>query len=177
MTAPATASWRGQTTCVAQTRALGAAVAAVARCGDLIALIGELGAGKTQFVKGLAPGEVSSPTFVLVHEHELGPGGPRGEHDQPVLLRHVDAYRLDTAADLESIGWDTDFADQAVVVVEWADRLARVPGALGPDRLEVELSHGGEAERLIECRACGHWCLRMEQLRRAFDHVMASVNA
>ena len=196
MSGPQVDCWRGSTTSVEQTRALGRAVAAVAGGGDLIALFGELGTGKTQLVKGLAqglgldPAAVSSPTFVLVHEHELAIPPARvvaaettgGRRQEPAVLLHVDAYRLDTAADLESIGWGADLSDaagdlrhDALVAVEWADRLERLPGAIGPDRLEVHLSHGGSEVRLVECRAWGRWRDRSEQLSCAFDRATANV--
>jgi tRNA threonylcarbamoyladenosine biosynthesis protein TsaE len=88
--------------------------------GATILLSGDLGAGKTAFVKGLAeglgldPDEVTSPTFTLVHEYRGG----------RLPLIHVDLYRLD-AADLDDIGLDLDLALTGVVAVEWAERLAR----------------------------------------------------
>ena len=189
MTGQEVEGWCGRSTSVEQTRALGRAVAAWARRGDLIGLIGELGTGKTQFVKGVAeglgldPAAIASPTFVLMHEHEVAvDAGPDVEpaegagRELPAVLVHVDAYRLNTAADLESIGWADQFADaadagrrDALVVVEWADRLVQVPGAVGPNRLEVHLSHAGDEVRLIECRACGCWRARAGQLAATLD--------
>jgi tRNA threonylcarbamoyladenosine biosynthesis protein TsaE len=180
--------WQGRCTGVEQTMALGKAVAKTARGGDLVALIGELGSGKTQFVKGIAtglgldPAVICSPTYVLVHEHELEQTSEaRSADDALAVLMHIDAYRLDTAGDLASIGWDAEFSNAAsdvrqnlLVVVEWADRLAQVPGAIGPDRLEVHLSHGSESMRLIECHCFGYWCDRMPRLYEAFDQLTAS---
>jgi tRNA threonylcarbamoyladenosine biosynthesis protein TsaE len=96
--------------------ALGAQLAAVLVAGDLVALNGELGAGKTTFTRGLGVGlgvrgAVTSPTFVLARTH------PRADPaDDGAPLVHVDAYRLATAADLDDL--DIDFAG-SIVVVEW----------------------------------------------------------
>lgn len=97
-----------------QMEALGARIAAQLRAGDLVALNGELGAGKTTFTRGLGAelgvrGTVTSPTFVLARTH------PRGEQLPPLV--HVDAYRLGSAAELDDL--DIDFAG-SIVVVEWA---------------------------------------------------------
>jgi tRNA threonylcarbamoyladenosine biosynthesis protein TsaE len=122
------------------TRALARELAADLAAGDTILLIGDLGAGKTAFVRGLAeglgidPGEVTSPTFTLVHEYRGG----------RLPLIHVDLYRLD-AADLDEIGLDADLAAQGVLAIEWAERLLReLQGAL---RVTIQDS-GGDA-RLI----------------------------
>jgi tRNA threonylcarbamoyladenosine biosynthesis protein TsaE len=124
----------------AETRAVAAALAADLRPGDLVLLHGDLGAGKTVFVKGLAeglgldPGGVTSPTFTLVHEY-LGGRLP---------LLHLDLYRL-TATDLDEVGLDSDQAARGVVVVEWAERLTRRPAA----SLAVHIGDlGGEAREI-----------------------------
>lgn len=95
---------------------LGARLAAVLRAGDLVALNGELGAGKTTLTRGLGEalgvrGAVTSPTFVLARTH------PRSSGPDAAPLVHVDAYRLGSAAELDDI--DIDF-DGSIVVVEWA---------------------------------------------------------
>ena len=127
----------------AETRAVASALAADLRPGDLVLLHGDLGAGKTVFVKGLAeglgldPDGVTSPTFTLVHEY-LGGRLP---------LLHLDLYRL-TATDLDEVGLDPDQAARAIVVVEWAERLRRRPpasvsvhiGDLGAEAREIRVS-------------------------------------
>ena len=100
----------------AETEALGEELAAGLARGDLLLLAGELGAGKTTFVRGLARGlgivsGVQSPTFPLVRVY---PGR--------IQLAHVDLYRLEAGANLADLGLD-DLLDQGVVAVEWGDRL------------------------------------------------------
>ena len=108
------------------TRAIAARVADSLKPGDVLLLDGDLGAGKTAFVRGLAdglgvdPDEVTSPTFTLVHEHRGG----------RLPLIHIDLYRLERA-DLDEIGLDQDLADRGVTAVEWPERLVRpVRGAI-----------------------------------------------
>jgi tRNA threonylcarbamoyladenosine biosynthesis protein TsaE len=123
-----------------ETRAIAARLAAELRAGTILLLSGDLGAGKTAFVRGLAEGlgldggEVTSPTFTLVHEYRGG----------RLPLIHVDLYRLETA-ELGEIGLDDDLAASGVVAVEWPERLMRpIPGAT-PIRIE---DAGGD-ERVI----------------------------
>jgi len=124
-------------------RALGAALGAG---GCLLALEGDLGAGKTLFVKGfaaglgIAPDAVASPTFVIASEHAR-PGG--------AALVHFDLYRLERADELEAAGFRDALSPGNAVAIEWADRF---PEALPADRLVVRLERdlalGGEARRL-----------------------------
>ena len=159
--------WRTGSNSPEQTMRVGEGVGKVVRAGDVIALYGELGAGKTQFVRGIARGmqvdgrEVASPTFVMVHEYAaLG---------KPVLV-HIDAYRLKSLEDLESIGWDVSGSSEmrqgAVVAIEWADRLA---GSVGDDLLEIWLEHAGDDRRQIAIAARGKWVARMALLRQTLD--------
>ena len=103
-----------------ETRDRAARLAADLTPGAVVLLSGDLGAGKTAFVRGLAaglgidPDVVTSPTFTLVHEYAGG----------RLPLVHVDLYRLDRA-DLDEIGLDPDLAGRGVVAVEWSERLAR----------------------------------------------------
>ncbi len=125
----------------AETRAIAAALAPTLAPGAVILLSGDLGAGKTAFVRGLAeglaldPDEVTSPTFTLVHEYRGG----------RLPLIHVDLYRLDRA-ELDEIGLDQDLAVQGVTAVEWAERLSReLAGAT-----RVTISDQGGDSRSIE---------------------------
>lgn len=106
----------------ADTERLGRAVGARLRAGDVVALSGPLGAGKTVLARGIGAGlgvrgPVTSPTFVIAREHPALPGG-RG-----VPLVHVDAYRLGGIAELDDLDLDTDLL-AAAVVVEWGEGLA-----------------------------------------------------
>jgi tRNA threonylcarbamoyladenosine biosynthesis protein TsaE len=142
----------------AGTQAVGKAVAEISRLGDVIALTGELGAGKTVFVRGLAealgadPRAVSSPTFVLMQEYDATP---------PVL--HIDAYRIESLTELETTGWTETLAAESISVIEWAERIA---GELPADRLVVRLSHLGDSRRSIELIGLGDWAERLASLRR-----------
>jgi tRNA threonylcarbamoyladenosine biosynthesis protein TsaE len=113
-------------------RALGAALAAHLRPGDVVVLSGALGAGKTTFTQGLGAGlgvrgDVTSPTFVISRVHPSPAGGPP--------LVHVDAYRLGGVAELDDLDLDTSL-DEAVTVVEWGEGIAE---GLADDRVEVRI--------------------------------------
>jgi len=130
-----------KTTEEAATRAAGAALAPLLRPGDVLVLSGDLGAGKTQLVKGIArgldvPETVTSPTFniLLVHQGSLP-------------LYHVDLYRLDRADQLEDIDFFGTVEAGGVTVVEWGDRFAEV---LDVSTLSVELHIESDLERLLE---------------------------
>jgi tRNA threonylcarbamoyladenosine biosynthesis protein TsaE len=132
------------TTEPAGTRALAARLAAVARPGDLLCLIGDLGAGKTQFAKGFAVGlgitdPVTSPTFVLMTEYE-----------GRLPLFHLDLYRLDDAADALAGGLLDERQAEGVALVEWAERLGP---ALPVSRLEVVIEGTGDDPRRIVLRS------------------------
>lgn len=120
-----------------ETHAVAAALGGVLEAGDLLVLSGELGAGKTTFTQGLGEGlgvraGIISPTFVLVRIHPNLPDGPRpGGPD----LVHVDAYRLESSAEIDDIDLENTM-DTAVTVVEWGrDRVEH----LSASRLDVEL--------------------------------------
>ena len=120
--------------------ALGARLGRVLQIGDVVGLIGPLGAGKTTFVQGIARGmgiggrHVASPTFALVNEH---PG--------PVPLVHADLYRIEAERELDELGL-ADACDRAAVAVEWLDRF---PDVVAGDYLEVRIGiEDGGARRL-----------------------------
>jgi len=156
---------------VEQTVAIANAVGQTAKPGDLIGLIGELGAGKTQFVRGLAQGlgieprKVSSPTFVFLQEYLVKEDDP-----DTLVLAHIDAYRLTSHSDLPSIGWEghgEELRTGAVLAVEWADR---IPDAMGPDWLRVNLEHA-DAGRIITLSPNGDWQDRMPTLEHHLDQL------
>jgi len=125
----------------AETRALGRRLALVARAGDRIALIGPLGAGKTELAKGFAAGlgvvdTVDSPSFTLMAEY-------RGR----LPLFHLDLYRVDGAADAFEGGLLDEREAEGVTIIEWGDRLA---ADVDPDRLEVHIDVGRDDVRTIE---------------------------
>jgi tRNA threonylcarbamoyladenosine biosynthesis protein TsaE len=156
------------TASVAETEQVGAALAATLVGGECVALDGDLGAGKTQFVRGLVAGlggdrrQVSSPTYVLLHVYEIG---TRREGRTPdaaaagaaaaamrLVVYHLDAYRASGSDELEAIGF-TELLDQGgVVVVEWA---ARIADLLPPDRIDVRIEAVGESARRITVRRPG----------------------
>jgi len=110
--------------------------------GDVVALRGPLGSGKTTLTKGIAAGLgvaeprwVTSPTFVLVHQYE-----------GRLPVYHIDAYRLRGPADAEALGMEEMFFGDGVAIVEWAER---IEAALPPERLEVVLEIVGEEERQL----------------------------
>jgi tRNA threonylcarbamoyladenosine biosynthesis protein TsaE len=121
------------------TRGVGERLAGLVRGGDAIALVGELGAGKTTLVAGLVArlggGAAASPTFSLVNEY---PGGR-------LVVWHVDLYRIERAAELPELGLDDVIGDpRGICVIEWADRFDVLP----PDHLRLELAHAPDGRRL-----------------------------
>jgi tRNA threonylcarbamoyladenosine biosynthesis protein TsaE len=129
------------TTTPDETVAAGRALAARLPPGSTVALSGELGAGKTHFVRGMVGGwggaeDATSPTFTLVHEYAT----PRG----PVF--HFDLYRAESAEEIWASAHDELENSDGLVVVEWADRF---PALLPPDAVRVTIAHHGEGRRLI----------------------------
>jgi tRNA threonylcarbamoyladenosine biosynthesis protein TsaE len=123
------------------TREVAAELAPDLKAGSVLALVGDLGAGKTEFVKGLAaglgsPAVVTSPTFTLIHEY-LGGRLP---------LYHMDFYRLSSEDELDEIGFDDYLSQAGICAVEWANRFPeRIPGTA----IWVTLSIAENNERLI----------------------------
>jgi len=128
-----------------ETFALGCRLGELARPGDIICLVGDLGAGKTQLAQGLASGldipisAVTSPTYALIAEHDTG----------RIPLYHMDAYRLGDVSELGPIGFD-DYLSRAdgVLAIEWADRIA---SAIADDRLEItiEIPQASDVRHLV----------------------------
>lgn len=126
------------TTDAQQTIDLGERLGRELRPGDVIALFGDLGAGKTTLTKGIAVGlglaaDIHSPTFTLIHEH---PGA--------VPLYHVDLYRLSSEEEIETLGLEEYIYSDGVTIIEWADRMKSL---LPPDRLDITLRMQGDTER------------------------------
>ena len=135
-------------TSLEQTLGLGERLGGLLAAGDVLALVGPLGAGKTWFVKGIAAGlevsdvrQVRSPTFVLVSEYE-----------GRLRLYHVDAYRLTGSEDLESLGSRDFIFGDGVTVLEWADR---VVDGLPKQRLTVTFEHVDPTTRRLTFTAVG----------------------
>jgi tRNA threonylcarbamoyladenosine biosynthesis protein TsaE len=123
-----------------ETAAVGRELGATLSAGDVVLLVGDLGAGKTAFVRGLAEGlgvpgnEVSSPTFTLVQEYRGG----------RLPLFHVDLYRLNDPREVDDLGLD-EIAEDGVLAIEWAEKLPSPPrGAV-----RVTLAHAGDSERQV----------------------------
>lgn len=128
----------------AATTALGRALAAAARAGDLLCLWGELGAGKTHLAKAFGAGlgvaeTINSPSFILM-----------AEYAGRLPLFHVDLYRLADATDVLAGGLIDDRQSEGVTLIEWPDRMA---AALPAQRLDIRIDGAGDAPRTITIRA------------------------
>ena len=137
------AAWTTESHSARETVALGRRIGLAARPGDVVALVGDLGSGKTRLAKGMAEGlgaasarEVTSPTFVICREYLGG----------RIPFYHLDAYRLKGAADLEAVGSEEILSGDGLSAVEWADRAA---GALPADHLEIRLDVTGQTTRRL----------------------------
>jgi len=127
----------------AETESLGEAWGRAAQRGWVIALSGELGAGKTQLVKGVARGlgiaaRVHSPTFTLVNEYDGG----------RLRLSHLDLYRLETREQILSAGLEEFLSPEGVTVIEWAERIYDLRPAIC-DLKKVQIEIVGESDRRI----------------------------
>lgn len=123
-----------------ETEQFGRRLARMLPVPSFLALYGDLGAGKTALVRGMGAecgtSEVRSPTFTLVHEYQTEP-----------RIIHFDAYRLADEEELYAVGFEEYLAQNALVVLEWAER---VPQALPKERLEIKITGSGEDLRRIE---------------------------
>jgi tRNA threonylcarbamoyladenosine biosynthesis protein TsaE len=144
-----------------QTVRFGARLGELLLPGDVVALSGDLGAGKTTFVSGLSrgwgsPDQVTSPTFVLVNEYRR-PGGLR--------LWHLDGYRLSSAAEALAFGFDDLLAAEGVIVIEWPERFG---AALPAERLHVHLAWVDDTRRSLRLSAAGpRYEALLDEFRRA----------
>lgn len=133
-----------------ETIALGEKIARQLKPGDLVALSGDLGAGKTTLVKGIAKGlavknyrYVNSPSFVLVKEY-------KGR----IPLFHFDIYRLDNLKDIEDLGYEDYLGRKGVVVIEWAKKMSRI---LPKSHLDITLKIKTLNERLVSIKKQGRF--------------------
>jgi tRNA threonylcarbamoyladenosine biosynthesis protein TsaE len=140
-----------------ETLALAGAVGELLRPGDVVSLVGGLGAGKTVFARGVARAlgvtePVVSPSFTIVREYE-----------GRVPLVHVDVYRIDRLQELHDLGFEELLRDDAVTLVEWGDV---IDGMLPGERLDVRLAAGdGDDERVVEIEGHGRsWRARATEL-------------
>jgi len=143
---------------VEETVRIGQALGRLLEPGDVVALIGPLGAGKTCLTRGVAqgigadPDTVTSPTFVLINEYQ-----------GTIPLYHFDAYRLNGAADMYALGSDEYFSGNGACLIEWADR---VIGCLPEEHLRVVIEVTGRSTRRIRLDARGkRYCELVDKLK------------
>jgi tRNA threonylcarbamoyladenosine biosynthesis protein TsaE len=130
------------------TEALGRRIAPLLRCRDVIALYGDLGAGKTTLTRGLLrglgfEGDVASPTFPIVQPYE----------ELAIPVWHVDLYRIEDAAELNELALD-EAREEAALVIEWPERLG---AALWPDALKLRLARDGRSGRALTAEVPPAW--------------------
>ncbi|MFA5422572.1 MAG: tRNA (adenosine(37)-N6)-threonylcarbamoyltransferase complex ATPase subunit type 1 TsaE [Phycisphaerae bacterium] len=137
-----------------ETIAMGNKLGSNLRGGEIIGLVGELGSGKTHLIKGIAAGagdenqtSVSSPTFVIVNEYQ-----------GRLSIYHIDAYRLESIAEFEQIGFDDYCRPDSVVLLEWADKV--LPALAGADLIIIELSHLSQSSRAIKISNAPQYLLK-----------------
>ncbi len=149
----------------AETREMARVFGQKLKPGDVVALYGELGSGKTQFVKGICDAfgvrsQVSSPTFVIFHRYDGRSGG--GEE---LFLYHFDLYRVDSPEEIYDLGYEEFFFGDAICVVEWAERLENL---LPEDRYDVRLDFGKrEHDRTVVIDRVERVSVALETRRRS----------
>jgi tRNA threonylcarbamoyladenosine biosynthesis protein TsaE len=126
-----------------ETMDLGRRIGSRLKGGEVFAICGPLGSGKTHLIKGIAAGagaldreNVTSPTFVIVNQY-------RGRFD----IYHIDAYRIDSLAEFEMLGFDDFCYPQSVVLIEWADKIEPVIHDI--DYIRIDLAHAGQRTRTL----------------------------
>ena len=152
---------------LAGTRAIAAAIASLARTGDMIVLAGEMGAGKTAFAQGFGAAlgvtePMTSPTFTLVHSYDLG----------RVTLHHADIYRLSTRSELDDLALNELLENNGIMLVEWGDVVAQ---ALG-EHLLVRLESMSDDDNSRDVTVSGSgkcWAGRWERLEAALTKFVA----
>jgi tRNA threonylcarbamoyladenosine biosynthesis protein TsaE len=129
-----------------ETMELGRRIGSRLRGGEVFAICGPLGSGKTHLIKGIAAGagaadraNVTSPTFVIINQYA-------GRLD----IYHIDAYRLNSIAEFEALGFDDLCYPQSVVLIEWADKIE--PALQHTDAVRIDLAHAGAHTRTIHLR-------------------------
>jgi tRNA threonylcarbamoyladenosine biosynthesis protein TsaE len=129
-----------------ETIELGRKIGSQLNGGEVIAITGPLGSGKTHLIKGIATGagaqdgrSINSPTFVIVNEYV-------GRLD----IFHIDAYRLNSTAEFEMLGFDDFCYPQSVVLIEWADKIESA--LAGTDYISIVLEHTGQSSRIIHIK-------------------------
>ena len=155
----------------AATRELAGRLAGLCRAGDVVLLVGDLGAGKTVFAQGFAaalgvPGPVTSPTFALVRHYRCGEGSPVGS------LIHADVYRTGSVDEIADLALAELVEEDAVAIVEWGD--LAVP-ALGESALEVTLSVpdalAAPKRRAVSLEGRGRWAERSDEVAAVLQPV------
>ena len=145
-----------------ETQQLGQSLGALLQPGDVLLVSGDLGAGKTTFIQGLAAGmgvqaQVTSPTFTIIHEYQ-GSSFP---------LYHIDAYRLERADEINELGLEEYFYGDGVTAVEWAEKIKEW---LPPDYLYVKIekmsSHPEQRRIQIGERGSGSYAGLIEELKQ-----------
>jgi tRNA threonylcarbamoyladenosine biosynthesis protein TsaE len=133
-----------------QTIELGRKLGSRLKGGEVIAVCGPLGSGKTHLIKGIAAGAgakdsngVTSPTFVIINEYN----GLSHATQEKLDIYHIDAYRLNSIAEFEMLGFDDFCYPQSVVLIEWADKVESALQAV--DYIRIELTHAGKSHRKI----------------------------
>jgi tRNA threonylcarbamoyladenosine biosynthesis protein TsaE len=151
-----------------ETRILGAALAPMLLPGDVVSLSGDLGAGKTVFVQGLAAalgvtGRVTSPSFTIVHEYE-------GRF--PII--HIDVYRLDSFQEVIDLGFDELLDPEAIMLVEWGEAVAPL---LPPRYLEIDIRRSVDPDRVTERDIVfgprgDYWVGKLEGMRKTAEALL-----
>jgi tRNA threonylcarbamoyladenosine biosynthesis protein TsaE len=134
--------------------------------GDVVALSGDLGSGKTVLARGIAEGlgcrgtDVHSPSFTLVNEYRGRPRGEGAGGRAPLVVAHIDLYRIQSEAEIPGLGWDEYLGSRYVTLVEWAERAG---GSLPDDLLRISITAPDADRRRLTVRCTGP---RSERLLR-----------